>query len=114
MGFAAQIMAALLIAMFIALLSILSPLQAMAFQIGTVQAPLVVAFISSKGDATSTRLEGTMDAAHGGLTGPRGHQTKGNAKQLQASAMKAIADFKQIIKEFPMNLKASACARKSR
>jgi hypothetical protein len=108
MGFAAQIMAALIIVMFTALLWILSPLQALAFQIGSVQSPLVVAFISSKGDA------GTMDAAHGGLTGPRGHQTKGNAKLLQASAMKAIADFKQIIKEFPMNLKAGACARKSR
>jgi len=45
-----------------------------------------------------------MDAAHGGLTGPRGRQPKGNAKQLQASALKAIADFKQTIKEFPMNL----------
>ena len=107
-------MAPLKIVMLIALLWILSPLQALAFQLGSVQSPLVVAFISSKGDATSTGLEGTMDAAHGGLTGPRGRQTNGNAKQLQASALKAIADFKQIIKEFPMNLTASACARKSR
>ena len=104
MGFATQIMAPLIIVMLIALLWILSPLQALAFQLGSVQSPLVVAFISSKGDATSTGLEGTMDAAHGGLTGPRGRQTKGNAKQLQASALKAIAEFKQTIKEFPMNL----------
>jgi len=94
MGFAAKTMAALFIVMFFALLWILSPLQAIAFQLGSVQSPLVVAFISSKGDATSTVLEVTMDGAHAGLTGPRGRQTKGNAKQLQASAMKAIADFK--------------------
>lgn len=46
-------------------------------------------------DATAKDVEGRLEAAFGDLTGDRGHQIKGKAKQVQASAMKASESFKE-------------------
>ena len=100
MGIYAQVMAAAIIAIVITLLCTLLPLPAMAFQASIGQGPFVVATLSNQGAASSEHLEGNIESAYGNLAGDRGHRMKGNSKQLQASAMKAIADFKQITKAF--------------
>jgi hypothetical protein len=45
--------------------------------------------------ATAKDVEGRLEAAFGDLTGDRGHQIKGKAKQVQASAMKAAEALKE-------------------
>jgi uncharacterized protein YjbJ (UPF0337 family) len=51
--------------------------------------------MSKESKSTGKRLEGKLEEAYGNLTGDRGHQFKGKAKQMQASAMKATEDLKE-------------------
>ena len=51
--------------------------------------------MSNKIDAAAKDAEGRMESAIGDITGDTGHQIKGKAKQVQASAMNAAEDLKQ-------------------
>jgi uncharacterized protein YjbJ (UPF0337 family) len=56
-----------------------------------------IAFIvmSTKVDAAAKDAEGKMESALGDITGDKGHQIKGQAKQVQASVMNATEDLKE-------------------
>jgi uncharacterized protein YjbJ (UPF0337 family) len=56
-----------------------------------------IAFIvmSTKVDAAAKDVEGKMESALGDITGDKGHQFKGQAKQVQASVMNATEDLKE-------------------
>jgi uncharacterized protein YjbJ (UPF0337 family) len=56
-----------------------------------------IAFIvmSNKVDAAAKDAEGKMESALGDITGDKGHQIKGQAKQVQASVMNATEDLKE-------------------
>ena len=58
---------------------------------------LSIAFIvmSNKVDAAAKDAEGKMESALGDITGDKGHQIKGQAKQVQASVMNATEDLKE-------------------
>lgn len=51
--------------------------------------------MSNKLDAAAKDAEGKLESAYGELTGDTGHQIKGKAKQVQASAMNTAEDLKQ-------------------
>jgi uncharacterized protein YjbJ (UPF0337 family) len=51
--------------------------------------------MSNKLDAAAKDAEGKLESAYGDLTGDTGHQIKGKAKQVQASAMNAAEDIKE-------------------
>ena len=51
--------------------------------------------MSKKSDAAAKDVEGKLESAYGELTGDTGHQIKGKAKQIQASAMNAAEDIKE-------------------
>lgn len=51
--------------------------------------------MSNKLDAAAKDAEGKLESAYGELTGDTGHQIKGKAKQVQASAMNVAEDVKQ-------------------
>lgn len=51
--------------------------------------------MTTKLDAAAKDAEGKIQAAAGELTGDRGQQLKGDAKQVQASAMKAEVETKK-------------------
>jgi len=84
---------ALLIALAIFGSSMLSPMPAMAGY----HAPNPIAFgtMSNRTDAAAKEAEGKLESAYGEITGDTGHQVKGKAKQVQASAMNAGEDLKQ-------------------
>ena len=54
-----------------------------------------IATMSNKIDAAAKDAEGKLESAVGDLTGDKGHQIKGKAKQVQASAMNAAEDVKE-------------------
>ncbi|WP_323355279.1 CsbD family protein [Cyanobium gracile] len=56
--------------------------------------PLATRTMSNKADAAAKDAEGKLESALGELTGDTGHQIKGKAKQVQASAMNAAEDLK--------------------
>ena len=51
--------------------------------------------MSNPADAKSKEVEGRLESAAGELTGDVGHQIKGKAKQVQASAMNAVENLKE-------------------
>jgi len=51
--------------------------------------------MSNPGDAKAKEVEGKLESAAGELTGDVGHQIKGKAKQVQASAMNAVENLKE-------------------
>jgi uncharacterized protein YjbJ (UPF0337 family) len=51
--------------------------------------------MSNPADAKAKEVEGKLESAAGELTGDVGHQIKGKAKQVQASAMNAIENLKE-------------------
>lgn len=57
--------------------------------------PIEVFTMSDKIDATAKDAEGKMEADYGELTGDKGHQIQGKAKQVQAAAMNAAEDIKE-------------------
>ncbi len=63
-------------------------------RIPTLLIPLATRTMSNKADAAAKDAEGKLESAMGELTGDTGHQLKGKAKQVQASAMNAAEDLK--------------------
>jgi uncharacterized protein YjbJ (UPF0337 family) len=51
--------------------------------------------MSNPADANAKEVEGKLESAAGELTGDVGHQIKGKAKQVQASAMNAVENLKE-------------------
>ncbi|MCT0217429.1 CsbD family protein [Synechococcus sp. CS-1329] len=51
--------------------------------------------MSNNLDASTKDAEGKLESAYGELTGDAGHQIKGKAKQVQASAMNTADNLKQ-------------------
>lgn len=54
-----------------------------------------LAVMSKKIDAAAKDAEGKLESTYGELTGDTGHQIKGKAKQVQASAMNVAEDIKE-------------------
>jgi uncharacterized protein YjbJ (UPF0337 family) len=54
--------------------------------------------MSNKSEATAKDAEGKLESAYGEMTGDLGHQIKGKAKQVQASAMNAAEELKEAAK----------------
>jgi uncharacterized protein YjbJ (UPF0337 family) len=87
--------------------SLLTPLPAMASaqQLGTgsngvlamptLAAMSTVASLSGKAKAAAKDTEGKVESAYGDLTGDKGRQIKGAAKQVQGSAMNAGEEVKE-------------------
>jgi uncharacterized protein YjbJ (UPF0337 family) len=50
-------------------------------------------------DAAAKDAEGKIQSAVGSITGDKGQQLKGEAKQLQADAMRADAKLKEEVKK---------------
>jgi len=51
--------------------------------------------MSNTADAKAKEVDGKLESAAGELTGDVGHQIKGKAKQVQASAMNAVENLKE-------------------
>ena len=51
--------------------------------------------MSNPADAKAKEVEGKLESAAGELTGDVGHQIKGKAKQVQASAMNTVENLKE-------------------
>jgi uncharacterized protein YjbJ (UPF0337 family) len=84
----------------LAALVIISPLligtqQALAMSSHRFPIPSTFITMSNKADAAAKNVEGKLESAYGDLTGDTGHQIKGKAKQVQASAMNAAEDIKE-------------------
>ena len=62
----------------------------------------------SKVDAAAKDAEGRLEAHIGDITGDTGHQIKGKAKQVQASAMDAREDLKQAAQSVAKNVSHAA------
>jgi uncharacterized protein YjbJ (UPF0337 family) len=84
--------------------SLLIPLPALALASAYPHAPLSLGTMSKKADAAAKNAEGKLESAYGELTGDTGHQIKGKAKQVQASAMNAAEDLKQGAKSAAKNV----------
>jgi len=61
--------------------------------------PTVIAAMSDKMNAKAKETEGKLESAYGELSGDAGHKLKGQAKQVQASAMKATEAVKDGTKD---------------
>jgi uncharacterized protein YjbJ (UPF0337 family) len=72
----------------------LMPLPAMAMSSDHRTIPIALATMANKTDAKAKAVEGKLESAAGALTGDTGKQIKGNAKQVQASAMNAGENMK--------------------
>ncbi|MCP9860195.1 CsbD family protein [Cyanobium sp. Cruz-8D1] len=55
---------------------------------------IAIATMSDKMSAKAKETEGKLESAYGEITGDPGHQVKGKAKQVQASAMNATEAVK--------------------
>jgi uncharacterized protein YjbJ (UPF0337 family) len=64
--------------------------------------------MSDKFKATAKDAEGKLESAYGEITGDKGHQIKGKAKQMQASAMNAAEDMKEGAEAVKKKLKDAA------
>lgn len=71
----------------------------MAWTIHSVPFPYPLRTMSSKIDAAAKDAEGKLQSAVGSITGDNGQQLKGEAKQVQADAMKAEATLKEEAKK---------------
>ena len=74
--------------------ALLMPLPAMALPVMPLSA-IALATMDNKADAKAKEVEGKLESAYGELTGDTGHQIKGKAKQVQASAMNAAENLKE-------------------
>ena len=85
------------VASFFAVAAIISaalmPLPAMAMP--AAHNTIALATMSNKADAKAKQVEGRLEAAAGELSGDVGHQIKGKAKQVQASAMNTAETLKE-------------------
>jgi uncharacterized protein YjbJ (UPF0337 family) len=57
--------------------------------------PITLGAMSKRIDATAKDAEGKLESTYGDSKGDKGHQLKGKAKQVQASAMNAAEDVKE-------------------
>jgi uncharacterized protein YjbJ (UPF0337 family) len=73
------------------------PAAAMASQAPSIT-PIALATMSDKMNAKAKETEGKLESAYGEITGDAGHQVKGKAKQVQASAMNAAEAVKDSAK----------------
>ncbi|MFN6339164.1 MAG: CsbD family protein [Cyanobacteriota bacterium] len=64
--------------------------------------------MSNNVDAAAKDAEGRLESAIGDLTGDKGHQIKGKAKQVQASAMNVAEDLKQAAQSVAENVSHAA------
>ncbi len=71
------------------------PLPTMAMTADHRFIPIALATMDHKADAKAKEVEGKLESAYGELTGDTGHQIKGKAKQVQASAMNAAENLKE-------------------
>jgi len=78
---------------------LLIPLPAMAMASTHASHPIAFGTMSNKVNAAAKDAEGKLQSAYGEITGDTGHQIKGKAKQVQASAMNAAEDVKQGAKD---------------
>ncbi len=79
--------------------SLLSQQPAMALTINPAPLPTPLRTMSNKIDAAAKDAEGKIQSAVGSITGDKGQQIKGEAKQVQADAMKADAKVKDEAKK---------------
>jgi len=70
--------------------------------------PIAFATMSNKADAAAKDAEGKLQSAYGDLTGDTGNKVKGQAKQVQASAMNAAEDIKEGTKSAAKNVADAA------
>lgn len=64
--------------------------------------------MSDQFKSTAKDAEGKLESAYGEITGDKGHQIKGKAKQMQASAMNAAEDMKEGAEAVKKKLKDAA------
>ncbi|MCP9800603.1 CsbD family protein [Synechococcus sp. RedBA-s] len=64
--------------------------------------------MSNNLDASAKDAEGKLESAYGELTGDAGHQIKGKAKQVQASAMHTADNLKQGAKTVAKSISKAA------
>lgn len=79
--------------------SLLSQPPAMALKSDPAQSPTTLRTMSDKLDAAAKDAEGKIQSAVGSITGDKGQQLKGEAKQVQADAMNAEAKLKEEAKK---------------
>lgn len=70
--------------------------------------PTAFATMSNKADAVAKEAEGRLQSAYGDLTGDTGSKVKGQAKQVQASAMNTAEDMKDGVKSATKNINKAA------
>jgi uncharacterized protein YjbJ (UPF0337 family) len=103
-----QRLGSVLAAFMLAFSSILAPMPVMALAINQTNIPIAFGAMSNKAKATAKDVEGKLESAYGDLTEDQGHQLKGKAKQVQASAMKAGEDLKDAAKTVQKKVSSSA------
>jgi uncharacterized protein YjbJ (UPF0337 family) len=97
-----------LMALAFMIFTMLIPLTGSAMAVDHAPEPITFATMSNRIDATAKATEGKLESAYGGLTGDTGHQIKGKAKQVQASAMNTAEDLKQGAKSVAKNVRDAA------
>jgi len=88
----------LILSVIVLIISLVVQAPAMALSSHPANLPFAARFMSKDLNATAKDAEGRLEAAHGDLTGDTGEKIKGQAKQVQASAMQAGSDLKQGLK----------------
>nr|WP_259735116.1 CsbD family protein [Synechococcus sp. CS-1329] len=86
---------AALTAALLTVFTMLTPMTATAVASDHISIPITIGTMSNNLDASTKDAEGKLESAYGELTGDAGHQIKGKAKQVQASAMNTADNLKQ-------------------
>jgi len=89
---------ALILSVIVLIGSFVVQAPAMALSSPPPNAPFAATVMSKDLSASAKQAEGRLEAAYGELTGDTGEKIKGQAKQVQASAMQAGSDLKQGVK----------------
>ncbi len=108
MGQLARSLRAFLVAFLLTFSSILMPTPAMALASNQVIIPITLGTMTNKAKATAKDVEGKLESAYGELTDDIGHQLKGKAKQVEASAINAAEDIKEAAKTTKKKLSDAA------
>ncbi len=95
-------------ALAVMIITIMVPLTGTAIAANQQPQPIAFSTMANKADAAAKDAEGRLESAYGDLTGDTGHQIKGKAKQMQASAMNIAADLKQGAKSVAKDAKDAA------
>lgn len=97
-----------LMALAVMLFTMLIPLTGSAMAVTHLTHPIAFATMSNKMDAAAKDAEGKLESAYGELTGDAGHQIKGKAKQVQASAMNTAENLKKSAQSVARNVRDAA------